>query len=288
MSDLGSLLKKVSGDQASGSSEIYSELLKGLTGALASKPSTKEWAEFSVGLSRVKRSMAPLQNVAGSIRFLLNAQIPEEQFNSFVKGFLNDLAEREARAPEAIALKLIKEQRPRRVLTLSYSGTVMATLAAMPTDVEVVVAESLPLGEGAVTYRRLTEKGLKVSLIRDSMIAREMSSADLALVGADGVCPEGVVNKVGTSLLALACKEANKPLVVVCSTSKLIPVLEMDPVDSSRTLDGLRYREALFELTPLELVHSVITEEGVLSGKDMRQRLLRDRSKMKETECQEC
>jgi len=50
----------------------------------------------------------------------------------------------------------------------------------------------------------------------------------------------------------------------------------------------LRYREALFEITPLELVHSVITEEGALSGKEMHQRLLRDRSKMKETECQEC
>ena len=281
------ILKKVSEDHVSGSSEIYSELLQGLSDALASKPSTKEWGEFTIGLEKVKRSMAPLQNVAGSLRFLLNARIPEDQFNSFVRGFLSDLVSRESKAPGIIAERFQKEQRPKRIVTLSYSGTVMATLTTLPKDVEIAVAESLPMGEGAVTYRLLSDKGYKASLIRDSMIYRAVAQADLAVVGADGVCPEGLVNKVGTALLAAACREHGKPLVVLCSTSKLIPVLDMDPMPSSRNLEGLRYDEVVFEMTPLSMVHSVITEEGTMSGDDMQKRLLRDRSKMKETECQE-
>ena len=164
----------------------------------------------------------------------------------------------------------------------------MAALSALPKDVSISVAESLPLGEGTMTCAKLMEKGYQVTMVRDSMIAEEMATADMALVGADGVCPEGVVNKVGTLQLALACRELQKPMLVVCSTSKLIPVLEMDPTESVRTIDGQTYREVLFEITPLAMVHSIITEEEVLSGPEMQKRLLRDRSKMKETECQEC
>jgi translation initiation factor 2B subunit (eIF-2B alpha/beta/delta family) len=165
---------------------------------------------------------------------------------------------------------------------------VLAAILAMPREVEVLVAESLPLGEGAVTYRRLNEKGFKVSLFRDSMMSSMVADADLVLVGADGVCPEGVVNKVGTMQLALAARECAKPLVVLCSTSKLIPVLDFDAMSDVRTLDGLRYHEAIFELTPLPLIHTVITEEGVLTGEEMQKHLLTDRGKMKVTECQEC
>jgi translation initiation factor 2B subunit (eIF-2B alpha/beta/delta family) len=285
MSLLENLLKEVSEDRSSGSSEIYSRLLLGLEKALAEGPSCQEWRSFADGLSKVRRSMAPLQNVAGSLKVLLEAKIPEEQFNGFVKGFLVDLIGREKKAPGIIAGSVWKEHRPRKVVTLSYSGTVLAALMAMPKDVEVSVAESLPLGEGEVTYRRLAEKGIKVSLFRDAMIPGEVAGTDLVLVGADGVCPEGVVNKVGTMSLALAAREAGVPMVALCSTSKLIPVMDIDPEHSSRTLEGLLYRERLFEATPLHLFHSIFTEEGALSGAEMRERLLKDRGKMVETEC---
>jgi translation initiation factor 2B subunit (eIF-2B alpha/beta/delta family) len=285
MSVLETLLSEVSEDRSSGSSEIYSRLLLGLEKALADSPSCQDWKRFSEGLSKVKRSMAPLQNVAGSLKVLLEAKIPEEQLNGFVKGFLVDLIGREERAATVIAKMVWKEHRPRKVVTLSYSGTVLAALLVMPREIEVSVAESLPLGEGAVTYRRLAEKGLKVSLFRDAMIPGEVAGADLVLVGADGVCPEGVVNKVGTLALALAAGEAGVPMVVLCSTSKLIPVLDLDPAASSRTLEGLLYRERLFEATPLHLIRSIITEEGVVSGEEMQKRLLRDRGKMNEAEC---
>jgi len=288
MTSLASLLDKISNDQVSGSSEIYSELLDGLQKTLARKPKVQEWKDFSEGLSKVKRSMAPLQNVAGSIKVLLNAQIPDEQFNGFVKGFLSDLSQRESAAPGKIAKTLASSYKPGQVVTISYSGTVMSSMLSLPKDVQISVAESLPMGEGAITCKKLADDGRHASLFRDSMIASEVQKADLVLVGADGVCPEGVVNKVGTMLLALAAKQHAKPFVVLCSTSKLIPVLEMDAMESESSAGRSRVKEAVFELTPLDLVTSVITDEGVLSGDEMRKRLLKDRSKMKDTECQSC
>jgi translation initiation factor 2B subunit (eIF-2B alpha/beta/delta family) len=88
--------------------------------------------------------------------------------------------------------------------------------------------------------------------------------------------------------LALAARDSGKPFVAVCSTSKLIPVLEMDAMEGGSVIDGMKVREAVFEITPLELVTAVITDEGVLSGEEMRKRLLKDRSNMKVTECQSC
>lgn len=256
--------------------------------ALAQGPKVQEWKEFSDGLSRVKRSMAPLQNVAGSIRVLLNAQIPDDQFNGFVKGFLADLQAREAAAPEKIAKNLGKAYAPGRLVTLSYSGTVMSLLTSLPKDIDIAVAESLPMGEGAITCRKLMDKGYRASLFRDSMVPSEVQKAELVLIGADGVIPEGVVNKVGTMSLAFAAREFGKPFVVVCSTSKLIPVLEMDTMEGSSAIDGMIIREAVFEVTPLELVTAIVTDEGVLSGEEMKKRLLKDRGNMKVTECQSC
>ncbi|MHC1680484.1 MAG: hypothetical protein AB9860_04430 [Methanomassiliicoccales archaeon] len=288
MTSLASLLDKVSNDRVSGSSEIYSELLDGLQKVLAQKPKVQEWKDFSDGLSKVKRSMAPLQNVAGSIRVLLNAQIPEDQFNGFVKGFLSDLKERETAAPGKIAQTLASKYKPSKVVTISYSGTVVNSLLSLPKDVEISVAESLPMGEGTLTCSKLAEKGHHASMFRDSMIASEVRKADLVLVGADGVCPEGVVNKVGTMLLALAAREFGKPFVVLCSTSKLIPVLEMDVMETETVIDRVKVKEVIFELIPLDLVTSVVSDEGVLSGEEMKKRLLKDRGNMKVTECQSC
>ncbi|HNU36605.1 MAG TPA: hypothetical protein PKJ15_08395, partial [Methanomassiliicoccales archaeon] len=178
--------------------------------------------------------------------------------------------------------------RPGKVVTISYSGTVLSSLLHLSKDVSVYVAESLPMGEGKMTCSKLMENGRKASLFRDSMVPSEVERADLVLVGADGVCPEGLVNKVGTMSMALAAREFKKPFIVLCSTSKLIPVLEMDAMEGHSCDEKLKVREAVFEITPLELVTAVVTDEGVLSGEEMKKRLLKDRSKMKDTECQTC
>lgn len=288
MSILEPLLKKVAEDDVSGSSEIYSRLLRDLTVVIKERPSTADWKEFCLGLSMVKRSMAPIQNVAGSIKVMLNASIPDDQINGFIKGFLISLQEKDANAADTIAKKVASEHHPKKIVTISYSGTVTKAILAMSRDIEVSVAESLPMGEGAVTCRKLSDRGVKVTLFRDAMICSKLKDADLVLVGADGVCPEGVVNKVGTMPLAIVAKELGIPIIALCCTSKLIPVLDLDPMTTIRDADGYMFQEDVFELTPLSLFHSVITEEGSFSGEEMRKRLLHDRSKMKETECQEC
>ncbi|KAF8071226.1 SAD2 [Scenedesmus sp. PABB004] len=95
--------------------------------------------------------------------------------------------------------------------------------AAAPRGVSVVVCEARPLCEGVSMARRLAAAGLAVTLITDAQAGAFMDEVDLVLLGADGVTPGGVVNKVGSRLLALAAKASGVPVVAVTDSLKISP-----------------------------------------------------------------
>ncbi|WIA12133.1 hypothetical protein OEZ85_012206 [Tetradesmus obliquus] len=87
----------------------------------------------------------------------------------------------------------------------------------------VIVCESRPLCEGVSMARRLAAAGLNVTLITDAQAGVFVEQADVVLLGADAVTPDGVVNKVGSRLLALAAKAAGVPVVAVTECLKVSP-----------------------------------------------------------------
>lgn len=141
------------------------------------------------------------------------------------------------------------------VLTLSYSSTVLAALSRR--DLRVVVAESLPGGEGRTTARRLSREGVRASIVQDTMIAVAAERAHCGAVGADAVTPDAVINKVGTRLLALACREAGIPCYVLADSSKFVSSDWPQP-------DLARHR--LFEATPLPLFTAVLSGRAAETG----------------------
>jgi translation initiation factor 2B subunit (eIF-2B alpha/beta/delta family) len=87
----------------------------------------------------------------------------------------------------------------------------------------VIVCESRPLCEGVAMAQRLAAAGLHVTVITDAQAGVFVEEADLVLLGADAVTPAGVVNKVGSRLLALAAKAAGVPVVAVTDSLKVSP-----------------------------------------------------------------
>jgi translation initiation factor 2B subunit (eIF-2B alpha/beta/delta family) len=71
--------------------------------------------------------------------------------------------------------------------------------------------------------RRLAAAGINVTLITDAQAGVFVEQADVVLLGADAVTPDGVVNKVGSRLLALAAKAAGVPVVAVTECLKISP-----------------------------------------------------------------
>ena len=148
---------------------------------------------------------------------------------------------------------------PRRgtILTLSYSATVLEALRG--TKAHVVVAESLPGGEGARTAMRLRAAGTAATVVPDATVGQWAVTADAVIFGADAVTRRGVINKVGSRLLALAAKAERMPCYVVADTSKFAFRVSRFPPPGLGPGDRFEYVE-------LDLIRRVVTEHGALTG----------------------
>ncbi|MEO3992912.1 MAG: hypothetical protein QN229_01165 [Desulfurococcaceae archaeon TW002] len=171
------------------------------------------------------------------------------------------------------------------ILTHSYSTTVLKTLEkAVKKGVtfRVYVTESRPIGEGKVTASTLSKLGIETTLIVDSAVRYVMKHVNKVLVGADAIAVNGaVVNKVGTSAIALAAKEARSRLFVLAGIYKLsfetifgelIEQVFLDnadliiPKEKIQELPSkVRVSVPLFDVTPPEYIDAIITERGVLA-----------------------
>lgn len=252
--ELEDILDRLRNDALSSSSEMVQVVLKGI---LAVDHATEaEWCELAVRLSRARPSMAPLFNVAA----LIERSAPEGTLR--VHAALASLAQKEREAAGSIAAHA-RELHGGTFITLSYSGTVLSCLRELAKDrpLRVIVLESLPLGEGAMTCAQLAQAGMAVEMVDDSMACMAMAEADHCLVGADAVTADGVVNKVGTAHLALAARHWHRPCHVVTSTLKVAPITTHDLLASEEEAP-YRRRHQVFEVTPLELFTGFITEEG--------------------------
>jgi S-methyl-5-thioribose-1-phosphate isomerase len=149
----------------------------------------------------------------------------------------------------------------------------------------VLVTETRPLLQGArLTTWELSEAGIPHALCVDAaapaMIARGL--VDCVVVGADRVAANGdVANKIGTYPLALAAARAAVPFIVVAPESTrdlLLPsgdgcLIEQRPSEEVTDYAGHRVApldtpvvNPAFDITPVELITAVVTEDAVLPG----------------------
>nr|AGF93531.1 translation initiation factor, aIF-2BII family [uncultured organism] len=143
-------------------------------------------------------------------------------------------------------------------------------------DIEVVATEARPRRQGYITVRELSEYGIPVTLIVDSAARHFMKEVDKVIVGADSIAANGaVVNKIGTSQIALAANEARVPTFVAAESYKfhpstlvgeLVQIEERDEneVVSPDEFSGVDIRNPAFDVTPSEYIDLIITERGII------------------------
>ncbi len=166
-----------------------------------------------------------------------------------------------------------------KILTHCHSSAVSGVLRsakAKGIDFQVTCTETRPVYQGHITARELLEAGLKPTMIVDSAVRYFINQMDMVLVGSDAVTSEGnVINKIGTSLVALAAQEARVPFYVITELLKFDPetihgeyeaIEERDASEVwSNAPEGLSIRNPAFDITRRDFIHGVICEEGVIS-----------------------
>jgi len=146
-------------------------------------------------------------------------------------------------------------------------------------QIQVFVTETRPRFQGWITAKALGEVGIPVTLIPDGAVRFFMDKVDRVIVGADAVTANGaVVNKIGTSMVALAAHEARVRFFVAAETYKFSPetmigelvkieerdILEVIPSDELKKMPNVKVRNPSFDITPPEYVDIIITEKGII------------------------
>jgi ribose 1,5-bisphosphate isomerase len=164
------------------------------------------------------------------------------------------------------------------VFTHCHSSTVTRMLAkAKENDktFSVICTETRPAFQGRITAKELVNLGIETTFIVDSAARTFMEETDLVVVGADAITSEGnVVNKIGSSSIALLAHEARKPFYVVSELLKFDPQTlggECEKIEQRNSLevwseapDKLVIRNPAFDVTPNRNIHGLICEEGII------------------------
>ena len=144
-------------------------------------------------------------------------------------------------------------------------------------EIHAIVKETRPRNQGHITARQLREWGVPVTLIVDNAARRYLDQADHVLVGADSIAADGsVINKVGTSGLAVNARERGVPIMVAAQTIKLHPdtmtghTVEIEmrdesevlPLEEREEIGDLTVENPAFDVTPPRYVDAIVTERG--------------------------
>jgi len=185
-----------------------------------------------------------------------------------------------------------------KIMTHSYSSTVVAVLkealfkprdagadqkeaSFKHHDIEEIITRSGLGRTGERTAQELGLCGIPLTLIDDTAMGLYISTVNKVSVGADRVCADGkVINGIGTYQLALAAERASVPFHVLCETLKFDPRLRGDEVDleekeqsevvePGRLPPEVRVKNPYFDITPLELVTGIVTENGLLTPEEV-------------------
>lgn len=259
-----------------------------------------DFRNFGYHLATCRPSMAPLANIAAEVLYSTHTALhnwagPFECTRDEVCiAASRGVAEARARLAASNERLLTNAQELLQdgmtIMTISKSSSVLAAVEAALRSGErlkAIVCESRPLCEGVSVAESWAAAGAEVTLITDAQAAVFMPQADVVLVGADAIDMEGVHNKAGTRLLALAAQEVGVPFYALADSSKISPGPLADLVHPGKALvqdlgeekgveevtagwagraasGNVTVRNVYFEAAPLPLVKAVVTENGVL------------------------
>ena len=166
------------------------------------------------------------------------------------------------------------------VMTHCHSTDALACIEAAVEagkEIEAIVKETRPRNQGHITAEQLREAGVPVTLIVDSAARRYLNEADHVLVGADSIAADGgVINKIGTSGLAVNARERGVPIMTAAQTIKLHPetltghTVEIEMRDETEVIDresregigDIAVENPAFDVTPPRYMDAIVTEHG--------------------------
>ena len=148
-------------------------------------------------------------------------------------------------------------------------------------NINVICDETRPRGQGAsLSVWEMQQENIPVKLIPDVASGFLMSQGiiDKVVIGADRIAKGGVVNKIGSFMVAMAAKQHDVPFYVAAPLSTFdMDASIFDTIIEERDGDEVRYYggaricpegteviNPAFDITPSEFITGIITENGII------------------------
>lgn len=148
-------------------------------------------------------------------------------------------------------------------------------------DINVICDETRPRGQGAsLSVWEMQQENIPVKLIPDvaSGFLMSQNKIDKVVIGADRIAKGGVVNKIGSLMVALAANNFNVPFYVAAPLSTFdFEASIFDTEIEERSADEVIYYggsricpegteviNPAFDIVPKEFITGIITEKGII------------------------
>ena len=163
-------------------------------------------------------------------------------------------------------------------------GTALGVIRAANDEgknINVICDETRPVLQGArLSVWEMQQENIPVKLIVDGAAGRLMQEGQInkVVIGADRVAKDGIANKIGSLMVALAAKRFNVPFYVAAPKSTFdyessiydVEIEERDPFEvlsfagCQAAPIGTEVRNPSFDVVPTDLITGIITEDGII------------------------
>ena len=149
---------------------------------------------------------------------------------------------------------------------------------------QVYNTETRPLFQGRKTAKELKKNKIKVTMFVDSAVGVALSKeqgtkkVNLILLGADAITPKGVVNKIGSEVIAQIAKNQKIPIYIVADSWKFtrakVP-LENRKLNEiwDRAPKNIKIKNPAFEFIERKYLSGIVSEHGTKSFGDFLRKI---------------
>jgi methylthioribose-1-phosphate isomerase len=155
-------------------------------------------------------------------------------------------------------------------------------------DINVICDETRPLGQGArLSVWEMQQENIPVKLIPDvaSGYLMQQGKINKVIIGADRVANDGIANKIGSFLVALAAKRFHIPFYVAAPLSTFdhdisiydTEIEERGPEEVTHyggcriCPKGTEVINPAFDIVPKDLITGIITEKGIVNPEKFKE-----------------
>ena len=182
----------------------------------------------------------------------------------------------------SLVIKKIKNND--EIFTHCHSSTVTKALIYSKQEgkkFQVYNTETRPLYQGRKTARELQKAGIKVTMLTDSAMGSALTKGketglekiDIIFLGADALLKDGIINKIGSELVAHLAKEEKILLYILADswkfTTKKTPIEQRSLNEVwNKAPKNIKIKNPAFEFVPKKYITKIITELGEMSYSD--------------------